>query len=119
MESWRERRSKRVSWVGGTESRSDLERASWVSMSFLGSVQVSMSWLTRRMMRRLSSEGVGRGSSSGVSDISGVAAEGVKAVGSGRLPDERGWFVGRGWLEFSAGRDADRRDAAGGGTGVE
>lgn len=52
--------------MGGVESRSVLERASWVSMSFLRSVQVSMSWLTRRMMRRLSSAGVGRGASWGV-----------------------------------------------------
>lgn len=99
MESWRERRSKRVSWAGGAESRSDLERASWVSMSFLGSVQVSMSWLTRRMMRRLSSEGVGRGASSGVSDISGVVAEGVRV---GRLPDERGGY-GEGAAGFFGG----------------
>ena len=67
--------------MGGAESRSDLERASWVSMSFLGSVQVSMSWMTRRMMRRLSSAGVGRGSSSGTSVSSGVR-EGRNDVGS-------------------------------------
>lgn len=66
--------------MGGAESRSDLERASWVSMSFLRSVQVSISSLTRRMMRCLSSVGVGRGASSGelgVGDVSVLAGDEV------------------------------------------
>lgn len=106
--------------MGGAESRSDLERASWVSMSFLGSVQVSMSWLTRRMMRRLSSAGVGMGSVSGVSgfwDVSGVpgvfvaSGDGVRGGISGMLPEVTGGSPWRGREIFSltggiAGRGA-------------
>ena len=113
--------------MGGAESRSDLERASWVSMSFLGSGQVSMSWLTRRMMRRLSSVGVGMGSASGVSgfwDVSGVpgvfvaSGDGAGVGRSGMLPEETGWLSWRDKVGFPvtggiAGRGAGVEEMAG------
>lgn len=106
--------------MGGAESRSDLERASWVSMSFLGSVQVSMSWLTRRMMRRLSSVGVGMGSASGVSgfwDVSGVpgvfvaSGDGAGVGHSGMLPEETGWLLWRDKVGFPATGEISGRGA--------
>lgn len=87
--------------MGGAESRSVLERASWVSMSFLRSVQVSMSWLTRQMMRRLSSAGVGRGTSRGVSG-SGSSEAGIAGWEGWVSGVRRG--VGRGRREWIGGR---------------